>query len=211
MMTDELTLWGGCFIRAKRLLKQISYRRFVSRLSFIITYYAFIIFLSGCEEQKALKQTKAYQGPIEEIDGVKMLYSEAAQLRVRMTTARQYRYQNDDRKYPESVNILFFGPNGEEVTTLRSDSGRYDKAKDLYTVMGHVVVINKQKQEKLTTDQLNWNPRTKKVYTDRPVLVQSQQTGERLKAEGLDSNQDFSQYSLRGRVTGVFNVEGSGL
>lgn len=168
------------------------------------------LFLMGCEEQKTAQQTKPYEGPIEEINGVKMLYSEAAQLRVRMTTARQYRYQNDNRKYPESVNILFFGPNGEEVTTLRSDSGRYDKAKDLYTVMGNVVVINKQKQEKLSTDQLNWNPRTKKVYTDRPVLVQSQLTGERLKAQGLDSNQDFSQYSLRGRVTGVFNVEGSG-
>jgi LPS export ABC transporter protein LptC len=217
MMNDELTLWGSCLISAKKGLKRIPYRQFISRLRFIrvqytlrITHYAFIILLTGCEEQKAPKQTKAYQGPIEEIDGVKMLYSEAAQLRVRMTTARQYRYQNDDRKYPENVNILFFGPNGEEVTTLRSDSGRYDKAKDLYTVMGHVVVINKQKQEKLSTNLLNWNPRTKKVYTDQPVLVQSQQTGERLKAQGLDSNQDFSQYSLRGRVTGVFNVEGSG-
>lgn len=185
-------------------------RRLVSRLLFIIHYSLLTILFAGCEEDKTAQKTKAYEGPIEEINGVKMLYSEAAQLRVRMTTARQYRYQNDDRKYPEAVNILFFGPNGEEVTTLRSDSGRYDKAKDLYTVMGNVVVINKQKQEKLTTDQLNWNPRTKKVYTDRPVLVQSQQTGERLKAQGLDSNQDFSQYSLRGRVTGVFNVEGSG-
>lgn len=185
-------------------------RRLVFRLLFIIHYSSLIILFAGCEEDKTAQKTKPYEGPIEEINGVKMLYSEAAQLRVRMTTARQYRYQNDDRKYPEAVNILFFGPNGEEVTTLRSDSGRYDKAKDLYTVMGNVVVINKQKQEKLTTDQLNWNPRTKKVYTDRPVLVQSQQTGERLKAQGLDSNQDFSQYSLRGRVTGVFNVEGSG-
>lgn len=166
-----------------------------------------LLALTGCEEQKPAKRPKPYAGPIEEINDVKMLYSEAAVLRVRMTTAKQYRYQNDNRTYPKTVNILFFGPNGEEVTTLRSDSGRYDKAKDLYTVMGNVVVINKQKQEKLTTDALNWNPQTKKVYTDRPVTVQSKLTGERLKGVGLDANQDFSQYSIR-KVTGVFNVEG---
>ncbi|TAE26668.1 MAG: LPS export ABC transporter periplasmic protein LptC [Cytophagales bacterium] len=176
-----------------------------------ITHYALLILLIACEEPKETKRARAYEGPIEEINDVKMLYSEAAQLRVRMTTARQLRFQNDNRKYPQAVNILFFGPNGEEVTTLRSDSGRYDKAKDLYTVMGNVVVINKQKQEKLTTDQLNWNPQTKRVYTNRPVYVQSKLTGERLRAEGLDSNQDFTQYALKGRVTGVFNVEGGGL
>jgi LPS export ABC transporter protein LptC len=163
--------------------------------------------LWACEEKKAIKAPKAYQGPIEEINDVKMLYSEAAMLRVRMTTAKQYRYQNDDRKYPQTVNILFFGPNGEEVTTLRSDSGRYDKAKDLYTVMGNVVVINKQKQEKLMTDELNWKPQTKKIFTARPVTIQSKLTGEYLKGIGLDANQDFSLYSIR-KPTGIFNVEG---
>ncbi len=192
------------FSRTK-LLRKIVTRVLIVHCSLFIVHC-----LMGCEEQKAIKQTKAYEGPIEEINGVKMLYSEAAMLRVRMTTARQYRYQNDNRKYPDPVDILFFGPNGEEVTTLRSDSGRYDKAKDLYTVMGHVVVVNKQKQETLNTDELNWNPRTKKVFTNRPVTVLSKLTGERLKGVGLDANQDFSQYSIR-KVTGIFNVEGSGL
>lgn len=203
MMSDE-------YKKYRFLISRERLRQTVCQLLFIIHHLSFILFLWACEEPKSAKQAKAYEGPIEEINDVKMLYSEAAVLRVRMTTAKQLRYQNDNRKYPQTVNILFFGPNGEEVTTLRSDSGRYDKAKDLYTVMGNVVVINKQKQEKLTTDELNWNPQTKKVYTDRPVIIQSKLTGERLRAEGLDSNQDFTQYSLRGRVTGVFNVEGGG-
>ena len=59
------------------------------------------------------------------------------------------------------------------MTTLRSDSGRYDRAKDLYTVMGHVVVVNKQKQEKLQTSLLNWNPNTKKVFTDNKVITRA--------------------------------------
>ncbi|WP_317165933.1 LPS export ABC transporter periplasmic protein LptC [Spirosoma arboris] len=147
-----------------------------------------------------------YSGPIEEINDVKLLYSEAALLKVRLTTAKQLRYINDNRRYPEPVNISFFGLTGEEVTTIRSDSGRYDKAKDIYVVMGHVVVINKQKQEKLLTPELTWNPVTKKVYTDKQVTILSQLTGEKLYGLGLDANQDFTKYAIR-KVTGVFNVQ----
>ncbi len=164
--------------------------------------------LVSCEEDKKPERAVAYNGPIEEINNVKLLYSEAALMRVKLTTARQLRYSNEDRKYPKEVLIDFYDPTGSKVvTTLRSDSGRYDKAKDLYTVMGHVVVINKAKQEKLQTNLLHWNPNTKKVYTERRVIVSSQQTGERLYGLGLDANQDFSRYSIR-KPTGVFNLEG---
>jgi LPS export ABC transporter protein LptC len=166
-----------------------------------------LLALAGCEEPKSNKQVPAYTGPIEEINDVRLLYSEQALLKVKLTTPKQLRYANDDRKYPKPVSIIFYGPAGEEVTTLRSDSGRYDKAKNLYTVTGNVVVINKQKQEKLLTPELNWNPVTKKVYTDKRVVVLSQMTGEKLYGLGLDANQDFTQYSIR-KPTGVFNVEG---
>ena len=129
-------------------------------------------------------------------------------MRVKLITARQFRYINDDRKYPGEVLIDFYDATGSQVvTTIRSDSGKYDKAKDLYTVMGHVVVRNKAKQEKLQTKLLNWNPNTKKVYTPERVVVSSQLTGEKLYGLGLDANQDFSRYSIR-KPTGRFNIEG---
>lgn len=184
---------------------------FLRRLQSIGYYLLVIIYsiglLAGCEQPKQVKKVVPYNGPIEEINDVKLLYSEAALLKVRLTTAKQLRYLNDNRRYPKPVNIVFYGPAGEEVTTLRSDSGRYDKGKDLYVVTGNVVVINKQKQEKLLTPELTWNPATKKVYTDKRVTVLSQLTGEKLYGIGLDANQDFSKYAIR-KVTGVFNVQG---
>ena len=180
-----------------------------SVVSSIVQYSLLIIHfivLLACEEPKQTKKVAGYTGPIEEINDVKLLYSEAALLKVKLTTPKQYRYGNDDRKYPKPVSIIFYGPAGEEVTTLRSDSGRYNKAKDLYTVMGNVVVINKQKQEKLLTPELNWNPVTKKVFTEKRVMVLSQMTGEKLYGIGMDANQDFTQYSIR-KPTGIFNAE----
>lgn len=176
-------------------------------MALYIMHCTVCITLLACEEEKKPARVE-YKGPIEEIQNVKLLYSEAAALKVKLTTAQQFRYLNDDRKYPKEVFIDFYDPAGQQVvTTLRSDSGRYDKAKDLYTVMGHVVVINKQKREKLQTNLLHWNPNTKKVFTESRVIVSSQQTGERLYGLGLDANQDFSRYSIR-KPTGVFNLEG---
>ncbi|MBO0949098.1 LPS export ABC transporter periplasmic protein LptC [Fibrella forsythiae] len=174
----------------------------------VVGLLALLASLTSCEEDKKPVKAVAYKGPIEEINNVKLLYSESAMMRVKLTTERQLRFINDDRKYPKEVFIDFYDPTGSQiVTTLRSDSGKYDKAKDLYTVMGHVVVINKAKQEKLQTNLLNWNPNTKKVYTETRVVVSSQLTGEKLYGLGLDANQDFSRYSIR-KPTGVFNLEG---
>lgn len=179
----------------------------LNRMALYVIHCTLFISLVACEEEKKPERVE-YKGPIEEIQNVKLLYSEQAALKVKLTTARQFRYLNEDRKYPEEVHIDFYDPAGQQVvTTLRSDSGRYDKAKDLYTVTGHVVVINKQKKEKLQTNLLNWNPNTKKVFTENRVIVSSQLTGERLYGKGLDANQDFSRYSIR-KPTGVFNLEG---
>ena len=196
IMNNRVTscLWQ----RNKRWLSFIYSSLFILHCAFLVT---------ACEQPKQAKKVEPYNGPIEEINDVKLLYSEAAVLKVRLTTAKQLRYINDNRRYPKPVNISFYGPAGEEVTTIRSDSGRYNKAKDIYVVMGHVVVLNKQKQEKLLTPELTWNPVTKKVYTDKQVTVLSQQTGEKLYGIGLDANQDFTKYAIR-KVTGVFNVQG---
>ena len=201
-----------CRLVINRLLPLVSSpsqgRKLVLQYSLRLLYFALCITLFSCEEDKKPVRSVPYNGPIEEINNVKLLYSEAAMMRVKLTTARQLRFINDDRKYPREVLVDFYDPSGTQVvTTLRSDSGKYDKARDLYTVMGHVVVVNKAKQERLRTNLLNWNPNTKKVYTDQKVIVSSQQTGERLYGIGLDANQDFSRYSVR-KVTGVFNIEG---
>jgi LPS export ABC transporter protein LptC len=177
------------------------------QMALYIVHCTLSITLTSCDEEKKPQRVE-YKGPIEEIQNVKLLYSEAATLKVKMTTARQLRFTNEDRKYPNEVHIEFYDPTGQQVvTTLRSDSGRYEKAKDIYTVMGHVVVINKAKQEKLQTNLLNWNPNSKKVYTENRVIVSSQLTGEKLYGQGLDANQDFSRYAIR-KPTGVFNLEG---
>ncbi|RYF61835.1 MAG: LPS export ABC transporter periplasmic protein LptC, partial [Cytophagaceae bacterium] len=103
--------------------------------------------LLSCTEEPAAKKSKPYTGPLEEINDVQILYSEMGLLKVKMKTPLQYKYQSNDRVYPKTVNIEFYGPDQQVETTLRADSGRYVQAQNYYRVMGNVVVVNKKKNQ----------------------------------------------------------------
>ncbi|MPR32181.1 LPS export ABC transporter periplasmic protein LptC [Salmonirosea aquatica] len=174
---------------------------------FLFGYLLILAFgLESCKE-KENPEVELYKGPIEEVHDVQLFYSEAGKLRVEVKTPLQYRYANENKVFPDTVNINFFDPTGSQVvTTLRSDSGHFDNAQNLYIVKGHVIVVNKQEQRRLTTPELSWNPTTKKVFTEEDVSIKNLLTGSYTNGKGLDANQDFSYMSIR-RPYGIFDVD----
>lgn len=170
-----------------------------------ICFILLLITTLACQEDKTKDKFIPYKGPLEEAEKLEVLYSEDGLMKVRVKTAKQIKSGMDDKIFPKQVFVDFFGPNGQVLTTLVSDSGRYDSRTGMYRVIGNVKVVNTVKQERLLTDELIWNPNTKKVYTEKPVTVENQASGERMKGIGLDANQDFTQYSIR-RPTGFFNA-----
>lgn len=160
--------------------------------------------LMACKEEKKVIAKKAYNGPLSEIYGVNMTYSDSARLVVRMSTESQLTMPNEDKVYPHEVRVFFFDKLGNNSTTLRSDSARYIRMKNVYHIMGRVLINNQIKHETLSTDELYWNPDTKKIYTEKPVDVKTPE--QILHGIGMDSNQDFTEYTLR-KVTGVVSVK----
>jgi LPS export ABC transporter protein LptC len=171
-----------------------------------VYFFVLLLSLSACEEE-ADPTVEVYQGPEEEVHDVRLLYSESGQTRIEVKTPLQYRYQNDDKYFPDTVNINFFDPiSGQIETTLRSDSARFDNAKNIYIVKGRVIVYNKVEQRRLKTTKLYWSPITKKVYTDADVLIENLATGSYTRGKGLDASQDFSYMSIR-KPYGIFDVD----
>ena len=182
-------------------------RAFRGKPTFLSLVYVLVLLgmLGACKETED-PEVELYKGPVEEVHDVQLFYSEGGQLRVEVKTPLQYRYDNENKVFPDTVNINFFDTQGTQViTTLRSDSGHFDNAKNLYVVKGHVVVVNKQEQRQLKTPELSWNPTTKKVFTEEEVAIRNLLTGSYTNGKGLDANQDFSYMSIR-RPYGTFDV-----
>lgn len=166
--------------------------------------FLFLVGFSACKEEKKVIDRKNYTGPLSEVYGVNMVYSDSARLVVKMSTESQLTMPNEDKVYPHEVRVFFFDKFGNNSTTLRSDSARYIRIKNVYHIMGRVVINNQIKHEVLETDELFWNVDNKKIYTEKPVDVKTPE--QILHGVGMDSNQDFTEYTLR-KVNGVVSVK----
>lgn len=205
------------FVRIKILIKAvpqvlISVVRFLYKqmLSFsnssksILCSLFSIIVLIACEDDKKEFKRVEYKGPISEVYGINMSYTDSARLVVRMSTEAQLTMVNEDKKYPKEVRVFFFDKLGNNTTKLRGDSAIYLKANNLYRVMGRVEINNQVKNETLATDELFWSPDTKKIYSNKPVDIKT--PDQVIHGMGMDSNQDFTEYTIR-KVTGVVSVK----
>jgi LPS export ABC transporter protein LptC len=165
---------------------------------------AICLLLTSCEDDKKEIKKEEYKGPISEIYGINMTYSDSAKLVVRMTTDVQLTMATEDKIYPKEIRVFFFDKFGNNTTKLRGDSARYIKMKNLYRIMGRVQIDNQVKHEILETPELFWSPDTKKIYTDKQVDIKT--PDQVLHGMGMDSNQDFTDYTIR-RVNGVVSVK----
>ncbi|MCF0039662.1 LPS export ABC transporter periplasmic protein LptC [Dyadobacter fanqingshengii] len=163
--------------------------------------------LAACEG-KQNKVGALYTGPLEVVNDVEVKYSEQGKLKVVMKTPRRLAYQNEAQVFPDTININFYDTTGTIVTRLRSDSGHYDKAADVYIVKGNVRVVKSETEELLTTTELNWSPRTRKVFTEKPLSVINKRTSEITNAIGMDAEQDFTRIKFR-KATGIYKFSGT--
>lgn len=168
--------------------------------------FASSLFLTGCEKSKN-KIGALYEGPIEFVNKVEIKYSELGQQKVQMLTDESLTYSNNNKIFPDTININFFDPTGAVITHLRADSGRFDHASNVYIVKGHVKVLKLESNEILTTTELSWNPGTKKVFTDKPLTIRNNRTSEITNAIGMDAEQDFSRIKFR-KATGIYKFTG---
>lgn len=171
----------------------------------LFSLVAVMTFVS-CEKNKN-KIGAAYDGPIEEVSNVQIRYSEQGLQKVQMITPRSLTYSNQNKIFPDTININFFDPTGVVITHLRADSGRFDHASNVYIVKGHVRVVKSESMETLTTTELSWNPVTKKVFTDKPLTVKNTRTSEITNAIGMDAEQDFTRIKFR-KATGIYKFSG---
>ena len=165
---------------------------------------AFCITFTSCEEDKKDFKKQEYKGPVSEVYGINMTYSDSARLVVRMTTDVQLTMASEDKIFPKEIRVFFFDKFGNNTTKLRGDSARFIRAKNLYRIMGKVQIDNQVKHEILETPELFWSPETKKIYTDKQVDIRT--PDQVLHGMGMDSNQDFTDYTIR-KVTGVVSVK----
>jgi LPS export ABC transporter protein LptC len=129
-------------------------------------------------------------------------------VRSKLTAPQIARYTGKKTYFemPKGMKVIFYAKYPKEQTRLTADYGiGYDSGNGMERMEAqrNVVVINEQ-GDKLNTEQLTWNAFTKKIYTNKFVKITTKD--EVIWGDGLDANQDFSQYQIK-NVKGQINIK----
>ncbi|MDU0372196.1 LPS export ABC transporter periplasmic protein LptC [Hymenobacter endophyticus] len=148
-----------------------------------------------------------YKGPTVETENVLMLVSDSARLRIRLTAPLEQQFESGDMIYPKGVKLTFLDDEGVTVVnTITGRYGKFDKAKNLYTMRGDVRVTNVPKQQRMNTEEAFYDKTKASIYTQEQTEIRVTTPTEVLTGRGLTANQDFSLYRIL-NPTGVFTLQ----
>jgi LPS export ABC transporter protein LptC len=103
-------------------------------------------------------------------------------------------FENGNIEFPLGIEITFFDKDGNVSTTMRADKGYYERKDNIYRGEGDVRVDNKEKEQKLSSEELFWNPNSKRIYTEKFVTVQEKET--LFNGTGMEADEGFNEYKL---------------
>jgi LPS export ABC transporter protein LptC len=167
--------------------------------------FGFGLSISACQQESVqeLPDILLKNPALELLDSVEILYSDSAVVKVRITGPQMYNHTNSDnpqQEFPKGIQVEFLGRGGEILSTLTAKYAlRREQASNI--MVRDSVVWKSSRQETLTTDELTWDERRQRIFTDRFVILTRRD--EILYGRGFEADQDFSNISMKaveGRV-----------
>ncbi|MBK7980366.1 MAG: LPS export ABC transporter periplasmic protein LptC [Ignavibacteriae bacterium] len=108
-----------------------------------------------------------------------------------------------NEKYLESVKVDFYDDEEHKSSQLTSKRGRVDDiTQDMYAIEN--VIAKSDSGVTLTTEELIWRNKTKKIMTDKFVKIISSK--EIIEGYGFESDQNLRNYTIF-NITYVTNVD----
>ncbi len=144
--------------------------------------------------------------PVMRTVGVNSLISDSGVIRYKIISEEWLVFDKTNPSkwaFEKGVYLEKFDNNMKVDASIKADTAYYYDKQKLWDLRGNVAVRN-IKGEKFDTQQLYWNQKTEKVYSDKYIEIE--QEDKTITGYGFDSNQQFTNYIIR-RAAGIFPVE----
>ncbi len=172
-------------------------------MTYRLLFFFSLLTLAGCKPKEASEPVE-YVGPLREAFDIDMLYSEKDRIKVKMKTKRILEFKNGDQEFPDGIYLEFYDEFGIMTSSLKANQAYYFKKENQWRGRGKVEVKNVQKKQQLNTEELFWNPITKKIFTEKFVTIKMET--EVIYGTGLDAAQDLSTYTIK-KPEGDFEIK----
>ncbi len=167
-----------------------------------------LVILGACSQEKTdvvHRETDGELVPTMITRDVVTMISDSGITRYRITTPLWLVYDESKEpkwRFPESLFLEKFDNNFNTDATIRCDSATYYRDKSLWELNGNVRILNVQ-NEKFLTNQIFWDQRNHKVYSDSFIHIE--RSDRIIEGYGFESNEKMTTYTVT-RPSGIFPV-----
>ena len=165
----------------------------------------FLVVLISCTNDPKLVQefVSDKHQPIEQIKGAELLHTENGKVKIKVVASRIERFQDIQPAliFSDHLEVYFYNDSSQLQSTLSADYASIDEEKKIMLAQNNVILISSD-DKKLETDELIWDEKKNKIYTDKKVKITTGK--EVVYGEGFTSTPDFKQYSIT-KIHGTFD------
>lgn len=169
-----------------------------------------LLFFSSCKKNDETASIAIYTNTnIESGKNVVIQYSDRGQLKVRAEakTATRYNVQKPYMEFNDGVSVFFYNADNKIISSMTAKYAMAVEGAGSMVAKGNVVVIN-EKGEKLNCEELVWDERNRKIFSNTAVSITT--NDEIIYAKSMEANETFSKYTMKG-ITGIVKVKSSEL
>lgn len=166
----------------------------------------FIISCSNAEQEKIGAITDRADMPKLHATEISTVISDSGVTRYRISAPVWDVYDKASQPYwefPMGIHVEKFDEHLKVESDIHSNYARYEENRQVWELKGKVRMTN-IKGELFETEQLFWDERQERIYTDS--LVKITQTTQIIIALGFESNQQLTKYRFK-NTQGIFPVE----
>lgn len=111
-------------------------------------------------------------------------------------------------EFPKTLHTDFYNDSGRIESIMNAKYASYKQFQSIVFLKDSVVVINIEKGDTLTCDELYWDRNRQGVefYTDKPVKIRTKK--EIINGMGMEASQDFKNWHIK-QTTGILSIPDS--
>ncbi|WP_215226466.1 LPS export ABC transporter periplasmic protein LptC [Echinicola shivajiensis] len=149
----------------------------------------------SCRESVDLRQLQNYDGPTRITTGMEVYRSDSAVVKVKVNAEQQLVFDNGNSEFPKGILIHFFDDEGKLTSTIQADKGFQNQKDKIYRGEGDVRVHNLENGTKLNSEELYWDERNGRIFTEKFVTV-TKADGTVIPAKGMESDEALTDITF---------------
>lgn len=171
-----------------------------------IFIFAMIFSCGEKNHDKSVDDQEEILKPTLHSEDVTTLISDSGVTKYRITTKVWEVYDKTASPYwyfPEKIFVEKFDSIYQTEASIKGDTAYFYSNEKLWHIIGNVVVIN-QKQEKFSTEELFWDQKSQKIYSDKFIHIET--PVRIIEGYGFESDESMNRYRIL-KTNAIFDVK----